>query len=298
MRRALGIVAAVVLLATLNTPPAMGASEPEARYHFEVVRTTTSASSFELTVDMSPPSGSDLDAYTAAVGFRTGETGAVESVVGLGATALGATNEPGVFYDGTAVTTCTAAGVCNAQPTFAAVTLVGHKDNGEADALNRYYVVVEGKVALSDIRFEAKGWVLAETSLETRYSDLRDAEGAAVTATPSVSANAFLSTQLAGGASGSLAMAAPPCSQATSGVVARGAGRMTLSGGTEDQVQMCPFVGGNGVLADHAPAATTWEASGLVAGDSTLHEGRLFVVDLPGCERLIPGVVGASDEPC
>lgn len=289
-----------LLVVALALPSGARASQSAPSHHFELVRTTDGPSSFRITLDVTGANGaSGVEAFAGAFAIRTNEQGSIQRVNGLGGSSVGRENSPGIWINGSETSTCTEANVCVGSTVLGYQKFIMLEDDGGPDAYNRLFIVVDGDVHV-DVTFESEGWVLAETELEYRYADFRSSEGVGVV-TPVRSADLFLSAELDGGKLGSIAQAIPPCSSTITGLVSRGIGELRLSGGEEPSSLRCPSVLGDQpeLLDDVARGATTWSAEGMVVGDNTLQEGRLFVIDLPPCRFLIPGILGEDvDNDC
>jgi hypothetical protein len=237
-----------------------------------LVRTTSGASSFDLTVSANPGKGGVLigeaDTYV-----RADRVVRVDSGYLIG-------NDPeeqGLDAGNLHVRTCGYTATC--KPGRFSVTLVNVSYSAESSQgdVNALYFVVRG--AHIQINFRGKGWVLRNEPLAFRH------------VTPRRSAKAWANfagrgaavsqgAQAAGGQSGSIAVAMPPCSASDVGVVARGIGQMTLSGGVTTAQFVCPAVA-YPALTSYARTATTWRLTGWAAGDSTLSDQPLLVIDQP-----------------
>lgn len=151
-----------------------------------------------------------------------------------------------------------------------------YRDEGGADAPNYFFVVAYGyRVAFA---FRGEGWRAYRAPLTYRYVD-GPQDATASTHVLLAGAEVFTAAAAPGGRSGSLAAAFPPCSVAASGVVGRGAGRVTLAGGAEPAEAICPAT--RSFLGSYARGSTEWSLTGPAAGDSTANDTRLFVLDLP-----------------
>jgi hypothetical protein len=146
--------------------------------------------------------------------------------------------------------------------------------------VNLLLLVVRGN--RPKVTFAGHGWRLVPSTFSFRIAEATDrplwvaqsGRGVAVTR----------SARASGGASGSFALLAPPCSAAdTNSLVNVGVGRMTLTGGSAPRTTTCPT--DSAPLTSYATRATTWKAVGTVAGDATMRTDPLFVIDLP---RTLP----------
>lgn len=297
--RGLGILLSL-LVVTLALPSGARAGQAAPSHHFELVRTTNGPSSFRITLDVFAAQGaSGVEAFAGAFAIRTDKQGSIQSVNGLGGSPVGEENSPGIVINGSETSTCTAANACVGSTVLGYQKFIMHEDDGGPEAYNRLFIVIDGDVRV-EVTFESEGWVLAETDLEYRYADFRSSEGVGVV-TPVRSADLFVSAELDGGELGSIAQAIPPCSSSVTGLVSRGIGELRLNGGEEPSSLRCPSVLGDQpeLLDDIARGATTWSAEGMVVGDNSLQQGRLFVIDLPPCRFLIPGIPGEDlDNDC
>ncbi|MHB8510268.1 MAG: hypothetical protein ACYDGR_16755 [Candidatus Dormibacteria bacterium] len=236
------------------------------------MRTTDGPASLKLVVNFGPH-----QAFVGMIGARI-SGGEVTEVVGLGMTSLDHGSDPEVSANGQRVDTC-ATGRCRIFENAAGADGLFYDDNGEADVLNRVFVVIEATMA--SIRLSGHGWRLDAEPLTYRYVDGRDSS--AVTASAVVQGGeVFLSTTLPGGDGGSLAEARPPCS--SGGVVQTpvtvGVGSVQLDGGRSPVSRMCPSLPYT-PIAEVAKAGTTWNFHGVAVGADALAAARLLVVDLP-----------------
>lgn len=251
-------------------------------YEYEAVRTTAGPTSLEIQVAV--PEGFNFQpAFVAAIGAVVTD-GRVTGVVPGFSELYNGRPDPLVSASGVTVSGCDV-GVCHSDGTAVSVDIFTSQDSGGPGAMNRLYLVVEGphpKVTL-----QSDGWTLQPTTFAYRYIDGSSSADVSVFA-EQYGVEAFRSATLSGGVYGSMAQAAPPCSSgapvvggATTAQV--GVGQVTLSGGKSSPSSSCPSQTST-YIADWAAGATQWTLSGLVVGDATLQEVRLFVVDLAAPE--------------
>lgn len=278
-----------LLLAAAPDETGLGAT----RTSFEIVRATDGPAEFSFSAQLRPIS--EEVTFAGALAMTTDQSGLVRHVVGLGGTTFGQHSQPTVFANGETITPCTIAGYCeDIYVHLGAATVIVMSDNGGPDVLNRFYVVTEGTDP--EVDFSGDGWVLHEAPLAFRHVGMHEAEGAGTLLVTTHGLELFLGASTEGGEFGSIAQAIPPCSQSTTNAVARGAGTLTLTGGVNGAEGHCPQIGFRPLISDHAVNATTWRAEGPVMGNNSMTHTRLFVVDLPPCNQLIPGVSGVAKE--
>jgi hypothetical protein len=273
-RRAFWLLTAAVLAGVLSAPAAAAPAPPNARTLI-LERTTSGPASFSLIVD-AQLSDDAREGFIGTVSARV-EAGRVVDAVSLGAHAFywdyGVRADTGEQV----VEVCQPTGGCIVNRTLAYQGWTQSSDDGGDDVHNRLYVVIEGP---GTIRFTGDGWTLHHRPMTYRWVGSADAEGSGVL-TGSTGVHRFESASLRGGPRGSIATGAPPCSRSGSGLVARGAGTATLTGGAEPQSVTCPTSAARPYLTALAAGGTDWSLTGPVIGDNTQANVPLFVLDLP-----------------
>lgn len=279
-----------ILVVGADTPPDADVTR------FELVRTTTGPASYRLVVNHRSGDGSTgLSGLAAAVAFRTDTSGTVTSTRSGFVVTDDSDRRAGVWVDGEE-RLCGHAEPCpTGRIVLGAQTVIADSDDGGEDVPNRVFVVFEGYDL--DLSFGGDGWELHEADFDHRYVEWQQDSPLGVSGGMD-GVEVFTGTSLDGGALGSIAVAMPPCSPSHASVtlgVAKGVGTLTLLGGPNEPSLTCP---GTGFLSltDHAPAATTWTADGVVVGEYTFEDVRLFVFDLPVCHALLPGVAGRAPD--
>jgi hypothetical protein len=257
------------VLAALVGPGAAVAAGP--KHETLLLQRTTPGASFDLHATLGLDQGGG---FAGAIGARVHD-GKVQSASPWSQSSYGHTDD-GVHAMGTHVTTCTLGQCGLAGSEFSADYRIS-LDGSAGDDENAIFVVLEG--AAISYSFESDGWTLTKVPFGYRYVDGADAN-AVDAGDPQAGAQVFLDASAPGGSGGSLAQAVPPCRTAAQGL-SRGVGQVTLDGGATTPSITCP-TSGWGAIADHAAAATTWRAHGVAAGDRTLRDTALLVVDLPG----------------
>lgn len=256
---------------------AVAGSVRTVKRQYELVRTTSGPASFTFVLGVMP---TKRGGFIGAIAARVRPAASPKEPVPVAAFSFGRHDAPEGRAQGKKITTCNTAGFCHqVSDTYAGILIIQMNDKGGPRALNRFFIVTEGR-GQPDIELqEASGWKLVTTELEYRYVDGSDAAVAGVYA-GSEGVEVFTKTTLAGGKGGSLAQAEPPCSGSRVSVLFRGAGYLELRGGEEDVSTYCPQVG-SAAIAASAPKSTEWILEGAAAGDVELATTRLFVVDLP-----------------
>jgi len=273
-----GRLAAVLLASSTLVIPAASADSAPGAVTFELIRTTSGPSQFDLSVSASPgPDGvliGEADTYA-----RSGHVVRID-----GGAIVGDNPEAqGLDVGNVHIRTCSYTGTC-APGGFDVVLLgVSYASGSSAGDVNELFFVVRG--TRISIRLTAKGWRLRNAPLTFHDQPTQqDAAASAAVAGRGVAVTGGAASP--GGRSGSVAVAMPPCSISDVGAVARGAGRVTLIGGVTSPSFTCPATTAP-VLASYATSATQWRIDGLVAGDTTLANQALLVIDTP--KRVPPG---------
>jgi hypothetical protein len=278
MKRGLALVSAGLCLVLVA--PATAAPSDVQISTLLLERTTSGPASFTLTID-AQLSDQEPEGFIGIVSARV-VGGRVEAAEALGANAF--------FFDygvraeaaEQRVEVCQPLGGCIVNRTLAYQSFTESRDDGGSTAANRLFVVVEGPAI---IRFDGQGWSLKRSPLSYRWIESAGAGGSGVF-TGSFGLQHFASATLPGGAGGSIATGAPPCSQARSGLAPRGLGTATLTGGQQEPRVTCPFNAGRPYLTDLARTATDWRLDGPVVGENTLANVPLFILDVPAEPRV------------
>lgn len=268
LRSAATLVAAGLLASFVS--PAGAAQDPQLA--LLAYRTTTGAASLRLQVDAPPGKHPSVITVVMATVSR-GRLARID----LATTLLsGAADRAQVRAGGQRAVLCDN-GVCAAdtETTSAGLALSVRNEAGD-DALNVVFVAAGGPSIYSVANLD--GWAVKRVRLPFRWvSGEQVAPAGAYVLGAGV--EAFTEASAPGGATGSIAVSDPPCSEATSGVVSRGAGTLTLDGGKTHPTFTCPA--DRTTLASWAVGRTTWRVHGTAAGDATQSDARLFVLDLP-----------------
>lgn len=272
MRRAPGMALALACAATFV--PSAQAGPPPERVELVIERVATAgAASFRLDLLVEP---GDERGFVGGVAFKLDAKGRPSNTTPLLMTSLNERQEPAAQSGGVTVSTC-AVGVCRTGRTVAGTMTVMADDEGPTDTPT---IVVVAEGAKTSWTFDAVGYRLRRVVPDFRYITAAQSEAATGAGYLDDGAEVFTSSgALAGPATGSVAVAAAPCSTTGSGLVARGAGRITLTGGPKPVTQTCPIE--RGYLASGADRSTSWSLSGPVVGDVRGRMARLLVVDLP-----------------
>ncbi|MDQ1694872.1 MAG: hypothetical protein QOJ03_225 [Frankiaceae bacterium] len=237
---------------------------------FMLVRTTSGASQFDLS----------LSAHDSSKGAFVGDIDAVirhGRVVETVAGSMGGlqSEADGVEVGPLHVRTC-ALTRCGGDLEGQVGTAIGYSsDNSEGD-VNAIFVVLHGSGIV--YHFRGVGWRVLPMRLDYRTVDTRAASPVRVSSGV-YSAAAIDGASAPGGAVGSVALAAPPCSIATVGVVSRGVGQIRLTGGATSPTFTCPT--DRVPIGSYTNRKATWSVDGWAAGDSTLSDTTLFVIDRP-----------------
>lgn len=257
-----------------------GAAEPAlTKQTLMLVRTTSGPASFTL---MSEAALSDRNrhAFNAVISARV-EEGRVVRASSLGASTFYWDYGVKVRTPGQTVEVCQPLGGCIVHRTLVYNSSTFSQDEGGPEVDNRLYVVIEGPARVS---FQGKGWQLQRVPLNYRYVEAADARATGVF-TGSTVVELFESASLDGGARGSIATGAPPCSFSSGaagvGVVPRGAGTATLTGGSSPLSVTCPENIGRPYLTGVTHKRARWDLRGPVVGDATGVNVPLFVLDIP-----------------
>lgn len=268
-RRGTALVAMAIL--TALAPPA-GAAPPLVTKTFVLHRTTNGPTSFQLNVSLA---NDTRGSFIGAIGARV-VRGRVVSATTSWAGSARRWQDSTVNAGGAKFSTCQV-GVCHDDRIDGWHGLTSnYSDDGGDDAFTHVFVTLVGKTVTW--RLTAKGWALHPMPLSFRYLDGGETSPAYAHA-ETKGVEVYQDGSLPGGRRGSLAVGIPPCSMATTGLVARGAGSVTLDGGVEPESFTCPT--SRVFPASFALGPTTWRLHGFVAGESTGVDTRLFVVDLP-----------------
>ena len=268
MRRA---VIAVALCAAAAVPPAAGAASSATRT-FVLVRTTSGASSFNLSLSASPDSNGlligEADTYSK---------GGYVSRVDSGAIVGSHPSSQGIDAGSLHVRTCSYTGTCAPGSLDLAFLGFSYSSNNSSGDINALYFVMRG--SRLQVKFTGTGWALKSVPLAFRAQEVQNN---AVVAVSIANRGAAITdgASAPGGRSGSVAVAEPPCSTSDVGVLARGLGRVTLTGGVTSPTFTCPAPAA-AILGSYARKSTTWQLTGVAAGDSTLSDEALLVIDTP-----------------
>ncbi|HVF06554.1 MAG TPA: hypothetical protein VNA20_17065 [Frankiaceae bacterium] len=235
-------------------------------------RTTRGAASLALQVDAPPGKQPSVIAMVVA----TVDRGRIESIDHAAAVLSGEADSAQVRANGSRTVLCeSGACVLDTSTEIAGGAVRIDNDAGD-DRWNVLFVVARGRSAT--YRATAKGWTVKRVSLPFRVVTGQQATDAGAYAV-GAGVEVFRQAAAHGGGTGSLAVAEPPCSEATTGAVSRGIGTLTLDGGVKSDTYTCPA--DRGALAGWATRRTTWRVHGTAAGDSTMAGARLVVLDLP-----------------
>lgn len=267
-----GFLAGVLVSAVVAVGAAVPAEAAGQQIGLIAYRTTTGAASLELQVDAPPGKQPSV----IAMALATVDRGRIERLDLAGVLLSGEADQAQVRANGGHTVLCER-GVCaldtSTQTAGSAVSIVN--DAGD-DRYNVFVVVARGRSV--SYRATTKGWAVKRVSLPYRVVEGRQVADAGAYALGS-GVERFKEASAPGGATGSIAISEPPCSEAASGVVSRGAGTLTLDGGVERDTFTCPTE--RGALSAWATRRTTWRVHGDVNGDTTMAGARLFVLDLP-----------------
>lgn len=268
-RTRLVIALALTLLGT-SVPVAVAA--PDEVVALLAYRTTTRGASLQLTVSTVP--GRETGFIASAL--VSVEDSRLTSVDLAGAVLTGTADQVQVTRDGERTALCDH-GVCHAdQRTMASMMGLSTWTEAGEDGYNAVLVLAKG----ARVRWSAKtdGWAVRRvpTYAHRFVSGQQAGEVGAYGLGSGV--EAFTDASLPGGRYGSIGLAAPPCSQADV-AVARGVGSVTLEGGETTPSFTCPA--SRVRLASWADGRTTWRLHGVAVGDTSMADGRLFVLDLP-----------------
>lgn len=275
MRRTIRLLAAAGA-ATLAVAAPAAADAPK-HETYVAVRTTDAPATFTFSAEVPTETSASSVGFFGYVGARYAD-GKVTGAFPGEHLSYGHSDEPGLYAAGESATLCDA-GQCGISRSRGAEKVFTISDDGGTDEANVYFIVVEGERAKLN-EFTGTGWVLRKLPFGYRYVDgTQSTAVAAEEATAGV--EVFVEATAPGGAGGSLGQAQPPCGL-TADLVWLGAGLLTLEGGAAEEAPQvgCPNAG-HAVVADRAPAATTWTLSGVAAGHTLNTQTRLFVVDLP-----------------
>jgi hypothetical protein len=266
----LRVLLAATLLTTTVAVPA--AAEPEEYVGLLVYRTTAGAARLDLDVDLPPGQRPSYVVF----GLFTASRGRLTRLDWGGATVFGQGEQTQVYGDGGRTVLCDH-GVC---ATDTRVLSAGTSIEGSAAAGDPSMNLLFFAARAREVRYRlaGHGWAVRRVHLPSRYvagDDVAKAGAYALTTGAEVSGEA----RAPGGGYGSVGIGVAPCSQTGTGLVSRGAGRVTLDGGTARATFTCPSDVGR--LWAWAPRRTVWHLHGTAAGETQFAEGRLFVLDLP-----------------
>lgn len=280
------LLALLTVIGIASGSAASGATAPPGRASLvlELTRTTRGPSSFDLTLVLTH-NARGAAGLAANVGGRQVNGRYTEVVPGFVSSVARSDNRT-VSVRGQQVSACDASSnLCfnqSAALNGLFVSSTSYRDTGEAGNLTTWYAVAEGASARYD--FKGRGWKVRRIKVPYRFVDGSDGQLAAH-AGPVDGVEVYnRPVTLSGGRSGSLAVAAPPCSTTTVGVP-RGLARLTLNGGREPVVAECPTATSNPNKGAWAASSTTWTLSGYAVGETSLAETRAFVLDLPAAGR-------------
>lgn len=270
MRRvfALMAVGVMVLGGTVDVVDAAG----ESKLVLMLERTTNGPSRYtlDISVDFEDPG-----AFVAAVDARM-EAGRIVDTWPGWASSFGREESPSVSAMGTRVSVCVEAGVCTG--TFGQAGLTSfYIDEQGGFPINRAFFAAWGQNI--EYTFEAEGWRLHEVGWDFRFVDGTESKSVSVDIVAGDGAELFFDAEARGGAHGSIAVGAPPCSTANLGIPPRGVGRVVLQGGVNEETVICLVP--PRTMSSWATGATQWRLSGAAAGDTTINATRLFVLDFP-----------------
>lgn len=271
---------AITLAAVVPALPTEAAVPTAQKQTLMLVRTTSGPASFTLIVEAAL-SDQNRRAFNGVVSARV-ESGRVVRASSLGGQAFYWDYGVRAKTPTQTVEVCQPLGGCIVNRTLAYNSITSSRDRGGPDLDNRLYVVIEGP---ADVKFKASGWELRRVPLTYRYVEAADAQATGVF-TGSDIVEVFDAASLTGGATGSIATGTPPCSSATTGpvgvgVVPRGVGTATLTGGPTPLSVTCPENVGRPHLTGVASGRTRWDFRGPVVGDAAGVNVPLFVLDVP-----------------
>jgi hypothetical protein len=268
----LALVALAAPLA-LPVPSFAGWSHASGSLEFVVERIrNTGPASFRLDIYVEP---GDVPGFVGDMATQLDGRGHPVVVEPGIMTVLNEHREPTAYARQNTVTTCSA-GQCRTGRTALAAFTALADDEGPTTTPTEVVVVQAESIKWT---FTTHGYRLRRVTPRFRYltGSRTDSVGVDYIGTGT---EAFLGgASLPGGPRGSLVAATAPCSTSRTSIRARGAGRVSLTGGRTNPIETCPV--DDGRLADGAAAATTWRLDGPVVGDNDFRGVRLFVVDLP-----------------
>jgi hypothetical protein len=271
MRRLIALLA--VVLGGLAAPSATGQEVPRT-VSLMLVRQTSGPSKFHLDVTAHVPSAGAYFGQIFAT-LRGGRVVATHSGGLIWSKPDGGTAQVGRIE----VSTCSVTS-CESGAPEGEIGAGTDYDTGAKQSkgdFNAIFVVARG----TDITFRltGTGWRIVKVPL----SHVMRLTRAASPASASIGPYGFTifdgEVTAAGNRTGSVALAAPPCSMTTTGVVSRGLGHVQLAGGTSAPTFTCPT--DHVLMSSYASRATTWSLHGTAAGDSTMADAALLVVNLP-----------------
>lgn len=238
---------------------------------FVLVRTTEGASDFNLSLSVDVPSGRglivDAETYVQDGRVRRAEGGAV---VGQDP------SSPGVDAAGVHFRTCGYTFSCTSSPPGVSLLGVSYSSSRSRGQLNMLLLVLRGQRIFA--RMTGHGWRLLRVPLTLAYVPTQTASAASASIAGRGVA-AFTGATAKGASRGSVALAIPPCSISDLGVASRGVGRVELDGGLTKPTFTCPV--DVAPVASYAAGATTWSLTGFAAGDTTLADTALAVINTP-----------------
>jgi hypothetical protein len=185
------------------------------------------------------------------------------------------TREPAVYASGRSLSSC-AVGICETGSTPMGSLAIVSRDEGSTSTPA---VLVIARGSRVTWQFRGHGYRLLRARARFRYVAAGNTSAVGVNYLGNGAEFYATSTSLRGGPRGSIAVGVAPCSTSGSGVVSRGVGRLSLSGGPATRTTTCPRE--RGVLADTTARRTTWDLQGFGAGDTSMRGVRLLVIDLP-----------------
>jgi hypothetical protein len=261
--------------------PGVSAAPPRTSLVLELTRTTTGPSQFDLTLVLTHNARGG-EGFAAGVGGRQAK-GRYTNVVPGFVSSVARSDNRTVSLNGQQVSACNASSeLCfnqsNINGLFVSSTSYNDGGGSGAESLTTWYAVAEGVSVRYD--FRGHGWIARRITVPYRFVDGADHQLAAHVGGVDGVEVFHRPVTLSGGRSGSLAVAAPPCSTATVGVP-RGLARLTLDGGASPVVSTCPSAASNPNRGGWAAGRTSWSLSGYAIGETALAETRAFVLDLP-----------------
>ena len=275
MRRVRLLAAVALAAAVLPVTPGT-AAPPVERLGLVLRRTTNGPSSWTLNVSIANDHTNGSFVGGAGARFVRGKP---VNAIALAAASSRRWEDSTLQVGDVRVSSCTV-GVCGDDRVLGAKALGStYSDDGlNEDAATHFFVVAYGRDV--SYTFRGRGWQVVTDRAPLAYRYVDGGEHSVASSHVGLYGVEVSGEYAArGGRHGSLALAFPPCSVAASGIVSRGVGAVTLDGGAEPKTFVCPA--DRAYLSDYAPRATTWRLHGPAAGETTLQETRLFVLDVP-----------------